>query len=400
MVENRWFILAVLFLARTALGFQFQSIASTAPLLAADLHLGYAEVGTLIGLYMLPGVVIAVPGGFFGGRFSDKSVCSLGLLLMIAGGAIIGVSQGYGTAFTGRLISGTGAVLFNLVLIKMVTDWFAGREIVAAMSIILASWPFGIATGLLTQGSLAGAAGWPAVMHTTAGLCAIALALVIALYRAPPAPARARPPLERAAALPRVALPPGRDLLPVIVAGCIWGIFNLGVILFFSFVPSFLVEQGTPPIRAASLASLTLWISMVSVPACGYMVQRAGRPDAAIAVFSCVLAAALALVPILPSAALLLCATVGMGVGPPSGAIMALPARLLSPPHRAAGLGVFFTCYYAINTLGPGIAGLLRDRWGSAGAAVLLGALCFTATPPLLLLFRSAVGRRAAVSLG
>ncbi len=43
-----------------------------------------------------------------------------------------------------------GAILFNLVITKMTADWFARREIVLAMSVILSTWPFGIALGLFT----------------------------------------------------------------------------------------------------------------------------------------------------------------------------------------------------------------------------------------------------------
>ena len=63
MASNRWFILAVLFLARTAMGFQFQSIASVSPFLIDELAIDYAMLGTLIGLYMLPGILFALPGG-------------------------------------------------------------------------------------------------------------------------------------------------------------------------------------------------------------------------------------------------------------------------------------------------------------------------------------------------
>ncbi len=37
MHHNRWFILAVLFLARTSMGFQFQSVASVSPFLIDEL---------------------------------------------------------------------------------------------------------------------------------------------------------------------------------------------------------------------------------------------------------------------------------------------------------------------------------------------------------------------------
>jgi len=139
MIDRRWHILGVLFLARTAMGFQFQSVASTAPLLIAELHLGYAAIGTLIGLYMLPGILIAFPGGLLSRSFGDKAVCAAGLVLMIVGGLLLGSAPTPTWVFAGRLVSGTGAVLFNLVLTKMTTDWFAGREIVLAMGVVLAS---------------------------------------------------------------------------------------------------------------------------------------------------------------------------------------------------------------------------------------------------------------------
>ena len=62
-MAQRWRILAALTLARTAMGFQFQSVASVAPFLTSDLALDNAQLGWLIGLYLLPGTVIALPGG-------------------------------------------------------------------------------------------------------------------------------------------------------------------------------------------------------------------------------------------------------------------------------------------------------------------------------------------------
>ena len=145
MADRRWIILFVLFLARSAMGFQFQSVASVAPQLAESLAIGYTEIGLLIGLYFLPGALISLPGGFVIQRFGDKPICAFGLFLMMAGGLVLGVSESFTTAFVGRLISGIGAILFNQVLTKMATDWFAGREIIFAMAVVLASWPFGVA---------------------------------------------------------------------------------------------------------------------------------------------------------------------------------------------------------------------------------------------------------------
>jgi MFS family permease len=60
----------------------------------------------------------------------------------------------------------------------MVTDWFADREIVTAMGVFLASWPFGIVLGLLFQGAIAHDIGWRWVMHLAAAVCLLALVLL------------------------------------------------------------------------------------------------------------------------------------------------------------------------------------------------------------------------------
>src|SRR5262252_8826565 len=139
VVENRWVILLVLFVSRTAMALQFQTVASSGPLLIEALAIDYASLGLLIGLYMLPGVVIALPGGVLGQRFGAKRIVLLGLALMAIGCALMGIGASFSVAAAGRLIAGTGAVLFSVLITKMVADWFAGREIVTAMSVLVSS---------------------------------------------------------------------------------------------------------------------------------------------------------------------------------------------------------------------------------------------------------------------
>ena len=64
--NERWLILLVLFIARAAIAFQFQSIPALIPLLVDSLRIDYALLGTLVGLYMLPGVIFSLPGGLLG----------------------------------------------------------------------------------------------------------------------------------------------------------------------------------------------------------------------------------------------------------------------------------------------------------------------------------------------
>ena len=53
-MHERWLILAVLTFARTAMGFQFQSVAAVSPFLLDQFQMSYAALGTLVGLYLLP----------------------------------------------------------------------------------------------------------------------------------------------------------------------------------------------------------------------------------------------------------------------------------------------------------------------------------------------------------
>ena len=80
MPGRRWIILAVLFAARAATGFQFQSVGSPANLLMHDLGIGYSQIGMLLGAYLLPGVVVAFPAGVLGQRFRDKTLGLAGLI--------------------------------------------------------------------------------------------------------------------------------------------------------------------------------------------------------------------------------------------------------------------------------------------------------------------------------
>jgi hypothetical protein len=51
MIGQRWLVLIVLFVARSSMGYQFQSVASVAVWIESEFHVGYAVIGTLIGLY-------------------------------------------------------------------------------------------------------------------------------------------------------------------------------------------------------------------------------------------------------------------------------------------------------------------------------------------------------------
>ncbi len=382
-MTNRWLILAVLFLARTVMGYQFQSIASVGSHLVADLGVNYATLGTLIGLYLLPGVVVAVPSGVLGKRWGDARMVVLGLALMTAGGLVIGFGQDPATAMLGRVLCGIGAVVLNVLLAKMLADWFAGKEIITAMAILVNSWPFGIAIGLVTQGWLADTYGWPVVMHLTAGASAGALLLIALLYRAPERAAR-----DTTAEVPTQSRLASREIALLGVAGLLWSLFNVALVVVVGFAPTLLQARGMSPAEAGFLVSIGTWLGIATVPAGGYIAERLQMPNATMAACLLIASAVTAWIALGGSS---LAAFVAFGVfaWAPAGPIMALATEAVRPVNRGPGMGIFFTWYYAGMGVLPALAGVTADLTGSVAAPLYFSAAVMVSCVGILAAFRT-----------
>lgn len=389
-MEPRWLALAVLTLARTSMGFQFQSLASAGAPLVAGLGLSYADLGALIGLYFLPGLALALPGGLLGRRFGDKRIVVLGLALMTIGGAITALAGGQGSLAAGRLLSGLGAVLLNVLMAKMVTDWFAGREITLAMTVFVNSFPIGLGLALLVQGGLAASQGWRVALGATALAAAAALLLVLLGYR--------RHPNDRGAAGPGGWRIPRREAALVSLAGAMWGIVNGAFTITAAFLPLLLTGAGHTPAAAGSLVALTTWTSVAAVQLGGVLAQRRRWRLALLAGGCAGWAACLLLLPLLPPwvAPLPLLLLLGVLQGLPVGVIMAMPAEALRPESRAAGMGVFYTWLYLGHAALPAMAGWWQDRLGGPAAALGVAAALLLACLPLYVAYRVLRRRPAA----
>ena len=376
-MHNRWFVLAILFVVRLTMAFQFQSVAAVAPLLGQAFGVGLADVGLLIGLYLAPGMALALPGGAIGDRFGDKRTVLAALLLMLIGGLAMAQSTSWSVQIAGRLIGGAGGVMLNVQMTKIVADWFAGKEIATAMAIFVNSWPAGIALSLLTLPLIGTAYGIGAVYLAVVALIAIALTLFATAYRAPAnvvTTAATSAPLDRKA------------VIAVITAGLIWGLYNVGFAMIFSFGPSLLVERGWSISAAGSTVSIGLWLAVVAVPLGGFLADRSGRP-AVLLVAGCIVSALLMVALPRSDAVIPILIALGLICGQPAGPILSLPARVLRPETRAIGMGIFYTLYYATMMLGPVVAGGCAKWTGSAAAALDFGAVALLACPLFLLGF-------------
>jgi MFS family permease len=375
----RWLMLAVIFLTRTSMGFQFQSIAALTPFVVPAFELSYAQVGLLMGLFMLPGVIIALPGGLLGQRFGSLRVVIAGLGLMIVGGMIVSYSGGLHSAALGRSVGGVGGVLVNIMLARMVAGWFRERELQTAMGLMLSAWPFGMALALVILGPLAAATSWRIAEYVTVVAAGLALALIALAYKeAPTEPGAPADGASTEAAKFHLGVP-GRVWALAVSAGIGWALLNASVIVVASFAPSFLMSRGASVGEAGGITGLALWISIISVPLGGLVADRLKKPRLLIVMGCVATALTIACAARAPWPALWLVAS-GILLGLPPGIMMALLPRAVRPEHLATALGVFYALFYLGMAVSQTIAGALRDITGDPAMPLLFASGLMLAT--------------------
>ena len=391
-MSSSWRCLGALTLARAAMGFQFQSIAAVAPLIGEGLALDKTQLGWLIGLYLLPGVAFALPGGLLGRRFGDKRLVLVGLALMGIGGVWLAVTESFAAANAARFTSGIGAVILNVLMTKMVTDLFAGRERLLAMSVLINAWPIGIGISLAVIGPLGEIAGWRWGTASSALFATVGLAVVAMFYR-PPAAASSSTSAAPAATGIGIGVLSRTEWSLLAIGSLPWLLYNAAYQIVLSFLPSFLVGNGLGIGNAGWLVAVNTVMFVVSVQAGGFLLERSARPERLCHATIVAWCATLLFIAA-GSAPLPWLVLGGLVGGIPAAALVSAPGEFLRPESRNAGMGVFYTVYYFGCAILPALAGALYDVAGGK-AALWMAAMTALVAAATLFAFRRAMARTA-----
>jgi predicted MFS family arabinose efflux permease len=391
MLEDRWRALVLIFVDRFALGFQFQSVGSVAPFLLRDFGIDFVRIGTLVGLYLLPGAFIAIPGSLVGRRFGDKRVALGGIALMIMGGVVSGAAPSFWLLTAGRLLSGIGASFLIIMASKMIADWFTGKELVVAMSVNIVGWPMGVAAAQAFQTRLAEFHSWNAVFYLTSILLGGAWLAMAMLYRDPRVVVR---PSEKPPGLSR------RELWMVCFAGAIWMLVNAAYLVIVTFGPTLLIERGATLSDAGFAVSLFSWAAMAALPLGAYAVTRCGISDAMMIIGLLASVALGTLIPFCAGAPKLLFVLFGIAFSLALPVISTLPAQLIAPENRAMGFGIYFIWFYAGTPLLTAAGGWMKDRFKSAEFSIFFATGMIAVSVGLLLLLRYQQARHARARSG
>lgn len=306
------------------MAFQFQSIAALSPLMSETYALSLADIGLLIG---------------FGETWA-------GLV-------------------AGRLVAGVGGVVINVVMTKMVVDWFTGHEISTALAIFINSWPAGIALALLILPGLASVGGLAIASSAVLTLITVSLTLFLLFYRSPAA----------VTATAGQVKPSKFPTLAIFLSGAVWALYNAALAMVFSFGPSILSQRGLSLTSASFATSLFMIVLAIAIPIGGVIADRTGKQDAVVhlsLVSFVVLMPLVLFVPVATVTAIFLVAGFLFGLG--AGPIIAMPSSVLPDEAKSFAMGVYFTIYYLWMMAAPSLAGALADSTGNVGLIFVFGA--------------------------
>jgi len=379
MRESRWFILTVLFAARFALGYHFQSAGSVAPFLVRDFGIDYAQVGILVGAFILPGIAVSLPSGFLGRQFGDKTMVVCGMASMVAGGSVATFGASYSSILAGHVLAGAGGSILIVLMSKMLTDWFARKELFLGNAIFIVGWPAGIAAGQATQSRIADLISWHAVFASSTALVALAMVLMIVFYHRPAG--LAEPASEATVRLSSA------EVRITCLAGLIWMLLNGAYLVILSFGPLRLIEAGAPIPQAQSVVSLVSWVCILALPFGGYVASRYRIPNIVMVGglgASIVLGAVIAIV----QSPFLSFALLGTAVGLATPVVGSMVAEVLKPGVRGPGFGIYYLWYFGGMPILLAVAGLLQDRSGSATTSLVFATCLLTCCLALAGLFR------------
>lgn len=372
---RRWRVLASAMVSFFTVGMTFFAIPPLIPTLRAVFALSNLSIGLLMGTIAVPAIFLSIPLGAALDRWPPRAAGLAGLAAMLVGAVVFAAAPSFAWLLAGRLLFGVGGLLMNLLLARLVSVAFAGRELALAMGLFTGVYHASMIVLFSLHPWLEANVGWRGELVLLAALVVVAIPLhALTVPRDLPV-AEGRPRPENPRALPAA----------LVALGVSWMLYFGGLAALLTFAPEW-VGGGRSGLLVTSVIT---WIAMLGTPLAGAAIDRVGRAQVWGAASVGLMAATMALMAMGVVPPILAMGVLGVvaAVTPP--AFYSLPARLV-PPER---VGLAFGFITALSNLGavigPALAGAVRDAtpawaplWGALAGVALAGAVAAALVRP------------------
>jgi len=360
----------IVYLSILAFALTFQSIPPILPLITHELSLTYAQSGLLMSLFALPGLLLSPLGGFLSDRYEMRFLGGICFLFMVIGTLLVGFGEGLLILGTGRILAGAGAFSLSVLLPKLLSQWFKGKELGFAMGIYNTGVPLGSVVCFGLFGKMGHLWGWRLPVQLVGIYLLLISILFLRFYRLPSQPIMENPkPLGFFPSLKEM----GASIWWISFS---WLWFNAGFVSFATFAPPFFIQKGYSIEQSGYLIGIPLLGSLFLSPLTGYLVDRLRHQEWLIGIGGFILSL-FTLLFIFSSSFLFL--VIGMGIFSaliPS-PIYSLPPEILKPRNVGLGFGLLSTCSSIGLFVAPYTVGKVRDITGSNEWSFILTSLFF-----------------------
>jgi MFS family permease len=372
---SRWRVLALCHLAVFSFAVTLQVIPPLVEALVQDLGMNHAQVGALMGLFTLPGIFLAIPGGHLSDRLGPRRIGLASLSLMALGTFLMAPLTPV-PLYAGRFVAGIGGGVLVVICPQIISQRFMGRELGLAMGIFNTAVPLGTILSFNFLGLAYKVMGIRNVILLTGCLTVISLTFFTFAY------ADVRPKLK-GEAIPRPTL---RGLGPFIwLIAVIWTLFNVALMAFFTFGIDYFGSCGFSDHIAGLLSSTPMIVSILAVPAVGWLMDRYGWRGGLLAVGGMLCGLTMLLISRYPTGALLWTILLGLGVSMVPPAIFAMAGESVPADKIGLGFGILTTLFNIGLFLGIPLVGSLRDLAGNYQLGFLFMAAALFASSILAL---------------
>jgi MFS family permease len=374
---------ATLFIARVVYAFNWYNIGAVLPLVGVGLHAGPAQLGIVLGAFLVGVGIFQVPAGFASIRYGARRVCLLGLTVLGLAGVACAFAPNWTDLALLRGVAGVGAAFFFSPALSLIASYYPPGRRGPVIGFYNGGFSVGGAAALVGGAYLGVAYGWPAALGW--GGAALLVTTGVAWFLLP------RLPAEGVASKLDALWRSGRRVLrsrsiwalSVGLTG-FWGALYVVAQDFVNYGVTDHPEWGVG--LAASLAAGVVIASFPGGPVGGWLAERGGDRRWLALAFTLVAAAVVLSIPFSPLP-LLVPEMIGLGFA--DGVVFAILYLIPSylPESQGDGLALGVAVVNSIQViLGSGVAvafGFIVADYGYAPAWLFTGLLTIALLPLL-----------------
>lgn len=333
------------------------------PMMARELNIPAQDVGSLITIFTIPGVLLTPVLGMLADRWGRKKILIPSLMLFGIAGGVCALARDFDLLLILRFFQGIGAASIAFLNVTLISDLYSNRWRTAAMGYNASVLSMGTASYPALGGALA-MFGWyyPFLLP----IVAIPVGFFAMRCLKNPEPRNTQSIKSYLRGVGRSIK--NRQTVALFIAGTVTFLVLYGS--YLTYFPFMIASSfGASPLVIGMVMASTSLSTAFTASRMGKLIKN--HSEKTLLKTSFILyALALVIIPLVPNIGLLLIPTIILGLahGLNMPNLYALLARLAPMKHRAAFMSINGTVLRLGQTLGPVLMGAVSILWGISGA--------------------------------